>query len=65
MATETKQPGHDQPQQPQQPGTEDQARFKREGPTPGSGDTGGTVEEMNEAARRSIISNIRPVTGND
>lgn len=34
--------------------------FKREGPEPPEGDTGDTVEEMNEAAERSIGDNIEP-----
>ena len=34
--------------------------FKREGPEPPAGDTGRTVEEMNEAARDALLRNIRP-----
>lgn len=34
--------------------------FKREGPHPAAGDTGDTVEEMNEAAADSLINNVEP-----
>ena len=37
-----------------------QGTFKREGPEPGDGDTGGNVEEMNRKAEQSVINNIRP-----
>lgn len=36
--------------------------FKREGPVPPAGDTGDTVEDMNEAAREAVLRNIRPDT---
>jgi hypothetical protein len=34
-------------------------KFKREGPEPAKGDTGNTVEEMNEAAD-SLVQNVEP-----
>lgn len=34
--------------------------FKREGPEPPAGDTGETVDEMNEAAHDAVLRNIRP-----
>jgi hypothetical protein len=39
--------------------------FKREGPDPGSGDTGTTVEEMNDKAARSVIRNVTPDEATD
>lgn len=39
--------------------------FKREGPEPGTGDTGRTVEEMNEKARDSVIRNVTPDEATD
>jgi hypothetical protein len=35
-------------------------KFKREGPEPAKGDTGDTVEEMNEAAADSLVQNVEP-----
>ena len=40
-------------------------RFKREGPEPAPGDTGRTVEEMNEKAGDSVIRNITPDEATD
>ena len=43
-------------EEPQRDGT----AFKREGPQPADRDTGGTIEEMNQEAERSIVRNIKP-----
>jgi hypothetical protein len=37
-----------------------QGTFKREGPEPGTGDTGRNVEEMNRKAEEAMLSNVRP-----
>lgn len=37
-----------------------QERFRREGPEPAKGDTGRTVDEMNEAAEASVVNNVTP-----
>jgi len=34
--------------------------FKREGPTPGDPDTGANVQDMNEKARESVVTNVTP-----
>ncbi len=34
--------------------------FRREGPEPAQGDTGRTIDEMNEAAEASVINNVTP-----
>jgi hypothetical protein len=41
--------------------TGQQGTFKREGPEPGTGDTGRDVDEMNRKAEEAVISNVRPV----
>ena len=38
----------------------DGGTFKREGPTPGDGDTGRNVDEMNRKAEESVINNVTP-----
>jgi hypothetical protein len=49
---------------PQTPETAEET-FKREGPEPPAGDTGDTVEEMNDAARDAVLRNIRPERTDD
>ena len=39
--------------------------FKREGPWPATNDTGRDVDEMNEKARESVISNVTPDEATD
>ena len=39
--------------------------FKREGPWPATEDTGRDVDEMNEKARESVISNVTPDEATD
>jgi hypothetical protein len=36
------------------------AAFKREGPNPPGRKTGHSIDEMNRAARRSVIRNVEP-----
>ena len=38
----------------------DGGTFKREGPTPGSEDTGRNVDDMNRKAEESVINNVTP-----
>jgi hypothetical protein len=46
---------------PQAPAHDDAgATFKREGPTPATRDSGGSVDEMNRAAEDSIVRNVTP-----
>jgi hypothetical protein len=51
--TPDREPVHETPQAAEE-------TFKREGPEPPAGDTGETVEEMNEAARDAVLRNVRP-----
>ena len=39
--------------------------FRREGPDPGSGDTGTNVDEMNDKAAQSVIRNVEPDEATD
>jgi hypothetical protein len=49
-----------------QPGEVDaESTFKREGPNPAGGDSGDTVDEMNEKAAESLVRNLRPDESTD
>jgi hypothetical protein len=49
------------PHEPERGGPiDEEGTFKREGPEPPATDTGEDIDEMNNKAEKSLVSNVRP-----